>query len=124
MSENNSTELTFASWLRNFRETRNIGLNQFAAQTGLSNATISKVESSENIPSPGTVKKIAARWKQNEDWLLELAGHRTSKPKDNKYLNDPELMTLLSQENLARLTARERRMLKDMLRHIFDDTDH
>ena len=49
---------TFARWLHEFREDRGLGLNQFASLTSLSNATISKVESGEHIPSPYTIKKF------------------------------------------------------------------
>jgi transcriptional regulator with XRE-family HTH domain len=111
-------DLTFAVWLRNFREKKNIGLNQFASLTGLSNATISKIENSGNSPNSRTVKKIAARWHQNEDWLLELAGHRTATAKDDKTLDDPELLALIAPERIATLNARERSLLKDILRNL------
>lgn len=116
-------ELTFATWLREFREKRNIGLNQFASLTGLSNATISKIENSGNSPNSSTVKKIAARWHQNEDWLLELAGHRTATTKDDKTLNDPELLALIAPERIATLNSRERTLLKDILRNLLVTED-
>jgi transcriptional regulator with XRE-family HTH domain len=111
---------TFARWLREFRQSRNLGLNQFAALTNLSNATISKVESNEHVPSPYTIQKIASRWNQDEDWLLALAGHRTPALISGDSLDDPELLVLLSAANLNKLSARDRKILKTLVRTMLE----
>jgi transcriptional regulator with XRE-family HTH domain len=111
---------TFARWLREFRQSRNLGLNQFAALTNLSNATISKVESNEHVPSPYTIQKIANRWNQDEDWLLALAGHRTPALKSENRLDDPELLVLLSATNLNKLSVRDRKILKTLVRTMLE----
>ena len=117
------TAQTFARWLREFREKRSLGLNQFASLTNLSNATLSKVESGQHVPSPYTIKKIAVRWDQDEDWLLALAGHRTTPLKSENTLDDPELLVLLSAPNLNRLSPRDRRILKNLVRNMLDGKD-
>ena len=117
------TSLTFARWLREYRESRNLGLNQFAALTRLSNATISKVESGEHIPSPYTIKKIATRWGQDEDWLLALAGHRTTPLQSSDTFDDPELRYLLSASNLNKLSTRDRKILKDLVRNLLQEEE-
>lgn len=114
---------TFARWLHEFREDRGLGLNQFASLTSLSNATISKVESGEHVPSPYTIKKISIRWGQDEDWLLALAGHRTARLKSENTLDDPELGVLLSATNLNKLSARDRRILKNLIHNLLEGKD-
>lgn len=113
-------KLTFASWLVEFLNSRNLGLNHFAKETGLSNATVSKVRSGEHVPGPYTIKKIAARWGQDEDWLLTLAGHRTLLQPREETLDDPELLVLLSPTNLNKMTNREKKMVKDLIRNILE----
>lgn len=115
------TPATFAEWIKNFREERKMGLNQFALHTGLSNATISKVESGEHIPAPATIRKIAKRWGQDEDWLLTLAGHRTPPPSTEESVNDPEMLVLFSARNINRMTPKERKMIKDLVKTILED---
>ncbi len=111
----------FARWLKNYREVeRSLGLNQFAERVGLSNATISKIESGEHIPAPYSIRRIAEWGKLDADWLMALAGHRALPPGDAPTLDDPEMMVLLSPSNLNKMTPRERKMVKDLVRNILE----
>jgi transcriptional regulator with XRE-family HTH domain len=66
----------FSEWLHTTRVQRRLGVNELGEASGTSPSAISKIESNQRNPSSHTVRKLAAYFNVNEDWLLGLAGHR------------------------------------------------
>jgi transcriptional regulator with XRE-family HTH domain len=100
----------FGATIRNLREREGISLRKFAEAVGISPTYVSKVERDEFAP-PGeeTIRKIAQILKQDEDWLLGLAG-KVSSDLPEIVQNRPQLMATflrkagkLSDESIAKL---------------------
>jgi transcriptional regulator with XRE-family HTH domain len=66
----------FSEWLKKTRQQQGLGVNELGERSGTSPSAISKIESNQRNPSSHTVRKLAAFFNVDEDWLLALAGHR------------------------------------------------
>lgn len=56
---------------------RDMSLRAFADLTGADHSTLSQIRNRKQVPSPGTIAKLAPFLGRSEDELLTLAGHRT-----------------------------------------------
>jgi transcriptional regulator with XRE-family HTH domain len=74
---------TFGQELRALRRARKLTVNQLAVYSGISSATISKIENGKRgTPKPATIKKLAAVLKIPHENLMATAGHITAFPEE------------------------------------------
>ncbi|MEC1288706.1 helix-turn-helix transcriptional regulator [Bacillus mojavensis] len=74
---------TFGQELRALRRARKLTVNQLAVYSGISSATISKIENGKRgTPKPATIKKLAAVLKIPHENLMAAAGHITAFPEE------------------------------------------
>lgn len=67
---------TFGKQLREPRRARKLTVNQLAVYSGVSSATISRIENGHRgIPKPATIKKLADTLKIPYEELMARAGH-------------------------------------------------
>ncbi|EPY06659.1 immunity repressor protein (phage-like protein) [Paenibacillus alvei TS-15] len=66
----------FGVYLRKLREERELGVNQLATMSGVSNAQISRIEKgSRNAPKPETIKKLSKALKVPYEEMMSVAGY-------------------------------------------------
>lgn len=66
----------FGQQLRELRRARKLTVNQLAVYSGISSATISKIENGKRgTPKPATIKKLATVLKVPYENLMAAAGH-------------------------------------------------
>ena len=113
------TTMKFGAFVRQHRESREIGLREMATKIGVSPTYLSKVERDEfPPPAEDKVRKIAEIFSTDVDELLALAGRVSSDLSDIIRRNPVELAALLrtangmTAEDIARL-AREAQKVKD-----------
>ncbi|WP_288048248.1 helix-turn-helix domain-containing protein [Acidiphilium sp.] len=111
--------MKFGAFVRQERESREIGLREMATKIGVSPTYLSKVERDEfPPPAEDKVRKIAEIFGTDVDELLALAGRVSSDLSDIIRRNPVELAALLrtangmTAEDIARL-AREAQKVKD-----------
>jgi len=104
-------------WLRERCQREHLSLRQAAARSGLSHATLAQVIKSGHA-SPETIRKLAQAFGGEgglalEDYLLELAGYRTPRPREKGreqgYL---EIISQLSPEHQRILEVLVRELAK------------
>ena len=113
-------EQAFGATIRELRETRRIGLRQFAKMIGVSATYLSKIERGEmQPPAEDRVKEIARQLDQDPDALLALAG-KVSSDLSTIIRNQPREMASflriasgLSSQELERLTEQAEKTKKD-----------
>lgn len=67
---------TFGKQLRELRRARKLTVNQLAVYSGVSSATISRIENGHRgIPKPATIRKLADTLKIPYEELMARAGH-------------------------------------------------
>lgn len=67
---------TFGKQLRELRRARKLTVNQLAIYSGVSSATISRIENGHRgIPKPATIRKLADTLKIPYEELMARAGH-------------------------------------------------
>ena len=115
----NGRDMKFGAFVRQERESREIGLREMATKIGVSPTYLSKVERDEfPPPAEDKVRKIAEIFGTDVDELLALAGRVSSDLSDIIRRNPVELAALLrtangmTAEDIARL-AREAQKVKD-----------
>lgn len=113
------TNMKFGAFVRQQRESREIGLREMATKIGVSPTYLSKVERDEfPPPAEDKVRKIAEIFGTDVDELLALAGKVSSDLSDIIRRNPVELAALLRTANgmtaadIARL-ASEAQKVKD-----------
>lgn len=68
----------FGEQLRALRKARHLTVNQLAIYSGVSSATISRIENGKRgIPKPATIRKLADTLKMPYENLMAAAGHIT-----------------------------------------------
>lgn len=73
----------FGQQLRELRRARKLTVNQLAVYSGISSATISKIENGKRgTPKPATIKKLAAVLKVPYENLMAAAGHIQAFPEE------------------------------------------
>lgn len=73
----------FGQQLRELRRARKLTVNQLAVYSGISSATISKIENGKRgTPKPATIKKLAAVLKVPYENLMAAAGHIRAFPEE------------------------------------------
>ncbi|ADP33881.1 helix-turn-helix domain-containing protein [Bacillus atrophaeus] len=71
----------FGEQLRALRKARHLTVNQLAIYSGVSSATISRIENGKRgIPKPATIRKLADTLKMPYENLMAAAGHITPFP--------------------------------------------
>ncbi|NGP56813.1 helix-turn-helix transcriptional regulator [Paenibacillus thiaminolyticus] len=66
----------FGIYLRQLREERELGINQLATISGVSNAQISRIEKgTRNVPKPETIKKLSKALKVPYEEMMKIAGY-------------------------------------------------
>lgn len=64
--------MKFGDYIKRLRESKGLGLNELAEKAGLSNATISYIESGRNEPSTRTIQKLAKALDSDSAVLLAI----------------------------------------------------
>ncbi|MCY8072278.1 helix-turn-helix domain-containing protein [Bacillus inaquosorum] len=73
----------FGQQLRELRRARKLTVNQLAVYSGISSATISKIENGKRgTPKPATIKKLAAVLKVPYENLMAAAGYIQAFPEE------------------------------------------
>lgn len=68
----------FVQWLKS-KFDASVSVRDAAKEIGFAHVTLRSWLLGLNLPSTEAVQKLSAHFKVNEDWLLEITGHRTPK---------------------------------------------
>ncbi len=76
------------AYIKELRESKNLGVNQLATYAGVSGAQISRIESGERKnPKPETLAKLAKALKVDYDELMSKAGYLKKEDKNETKIN-------------------------------------
>lgn len=99
--------MEFYEYLRKIRLMKNLTVNQLAIYSGVSSATISRIENGQRgVPKPETIKKLADGLKIDYEELMRVAG----------YIEEAEEDVSVAGKDI-KLTADELKVFEELKKH-------
>lgn len=112
--------LQFARWLRDKQENSKRSVREVAKDIGVAHVTLRSWLLGHNLPSSDAARKLARYYKVDEDWLLEMSGHRTG---HEQITTDPERQEFLmwANANIEKIPVKQLRALRRMMEELAAD---
>lgn len=106
-----------AAWLNGKQETSGRSVRDVANDIGVAHVTLRSWLLGHNLPSSDAARKLARYYKVDEDWLLEMSGHRTSRQVSEL---DPERQEFLmwANANVEKIPVKQLRALRRMMEEL------
>jgi len=104
-------------WLRAKVDASNRSVRDISEDVGVAHVTLRSWLLGHNLPSSEAARKLARYYKVDEDWLLEMSGHRTSRTIIN---SDPERQEFLmwANANVNKIPVKQLRALRRMMEEL------
>lgn len=114
--------LQFARWLRDKQANSKRSVREVAKDIGIAHVTLRSWLLGHNLPSSDAARKLARYYKVDEDWLLEMSGHRTG---HEQVTTDPERQEFLmwASANIDKIPMKQIRALRRMMEELAADED-
>lgn len=106
-----------AEWLQAKLDASGRSVRDVAKDIGVAHVTLRSWLLGHNLPSSDAARKLARYYKVDEDWLLEMSGHRTSR---NVATTDPERQEFLmwANANVDKIPVKQLRALRRMMEEL------
>ena len=109
-----------AEWLKAKVNVSGRSVRDISHDIGIAHVTLRSWLLGHNLPSSEAARKLARYYKVDEDWMLEMSGHRTSR---NVVSSDPERQEFLmwANANVEKIPIKQLRALRRMMEELAAD---
>ncbi|MGQ9676850.1 MAG: helix-turn-helix domain-containing protein [Chloroflexota bacterium] len=105
----------FSEWLSKQLQSRGISIGQLGAYTGISPSTLSYLVRGKTDPRYDTALRLAAFFRADPNYVLDLAGYEPVEPKPEAKLTEREAKVLYYAELLADLPETDQQVIRDVI---------